>query len=433
MTPAGRIRRCGWTTPVSALALIGALALSTGCESRDVPYDVLLITVDTLRPDHLHYAGDPRPTSPALDDLAREGIVFPRSYSVAGWTLPAMATLLTGRYPKDHTATDFRFPMDRSIVTLAERLQARGYDTQAYVGHFMLGPDNGFARGFDVFASSPLGQGDLHKVSTSKEVTDLALAGLDRATEPWFVWVHYFDPHFEYLAHPGMAVFGKSELGRYDQEIAHTDLHIGRLLDAIDPHHTIVIFTADHGEEFGEHGGKYHYTLYDEVMRTPLVIRAPFLEPGVDMGVAEQIDVIPTLLGMLGIEVPADLPGRNLLEAENDGPTFFERDRPPPWRQRGVVVGDLALWVIEEVPMEEILPENRGTAATVLNVKPGTYMYDRSWDPEQKINLYYEKDPKALELLSLLNQHFRESKSPTGKLHLDDALLQRLRKLGYVQ
>jgi len=422
-------------TPTLAATLLTMLLTVGACRSEHSgPFNVLLVTVDTLRVDRLHHAGNPRPTSPALDALAAEAVVFRDSYSVSGWTLPSVASLLTGRYPKDHTATDFRFPMDAGLPTLPEILRLSGYHTRAVVSHFMLNPINGFARGFDVFDSSVLSKGSPHDTTTSKEVTDLALAGIRDSNEPWFIWVHYFDPHFVYNKQPGFQVFGRDVLDRYDQEIGFTDHQIGRLLDEVQAERTIVIFTADHGEEFDDHGGQYHYTLYDEVMRTPFLVRAPFLEPGVRDGMVEQIDLVPTLLTMLNISTGAEMPGRDLFDASaQDGPSFFERDRPPPWRQRGVRVGDHVLWEIEEIAIEEIPEENRLTAVPVLNVEPGIYMYDLASDPKQTINLYYESDSRSRELLGLVKDHFAATRPPSTGVELDEQARQQLRELGYVE
>jgi arylsulfatase A-like enzyme len=211
------------------------------------------------------------------------------------------------------------------------------------------------------------------------------------------------------------------------------------LLDELEEENTIVIFTADHGEEFGEHGGHYHYTMHDEVMRTPFIIKAPRLRAAErtgdeQKGIVEQIDIVPTLLALLGMEADSNLPGRDLLNAaESDGPAFFERDRPPPWRQRGVRVGDRMLFVVDERPMESIPRAIRGTYAPVENVKPGIYMYDLASDPEERINLYDENDPKSLELLGLVAAHFQNSRSPTSEIELDEATRDKLRALGYVE
>jgi len=365
--------------------------------------------------------------------LADDGVVFPVSYSQAGWTLPSVASIFTGRHPKDHGATDFQLPIAEGMPTMAEILAANGYETKGFVSHIILDQATGIARGFQEYDSWVLEIGNPHKVSSSSELTTRALAAMGRATEPWFIWIHYFDPHFDYLAHTGFGVFGDSGSDRYDQEIAHTDLHIGRLLDEV-PDDTIVIFTSDHGEEFGEHDGLYHYTLHSEVMRTPLVIRAPFLEPGIDSSVAEQIDILPTLLSMLGIESDAPMVGRDLFDPSiPDGPTFVERDRPPGWRQRGVIVGKRSLFVIEEVDPEASKTTRPRTAVPVTNVRPGIYLYDEEILPGEKLNLYFEEDPEGMELLGLLMSHFGKGEDPAERAELDEDLKEKLRKLGYIE
>ncbi|MEJ2723005.1 MAG: sulfatase, partial [bacterium] len=278
---------------------------------------------------------NPRDTSPTIDKLAAEGVVFDTCYSVSGWTLPSMATIFTGRYPRDHGATDFHWAVDPTLPTLAGILRGQGYDTRAYVSHVILKPEYGLADGFKSYDYSVLNVGHPHDVSTAEPLTDNVINDLSSIEEPFFIWVHYFDPHFAYLTHGPWASFGDTDIDRYDQEIAHTDYHIGRLLAALGRRglddNTVVIFTSDHGEEFGEHGGHYHYTLHPEVLLTPLVVKAPMLEPAENHAAVEQIDFLPTVLGLLGIDAGVDLPGRNVFaDPDTTGPIFFERDRPPP-------------------------------------------------------------------------------------------------------
>jgi arylsulfatase A-like enzyme len=424
------------TNIIPWLLLAAVVAALAGCSGDGKPYNLVLITVDTLRPDHLGFGGHGRDTSPACDRLATEGMVFPNSYSQSGWTLPSVATIFTGQYPKDHGATDFHWTLDMKLPTLAGILRRNGYDTMGFVSHVMLTPTYGIADGFASYDYSVLNVGHPHDVATARDLTDLAITGVRKAKNPYFLWVHYFDPHFEYLAHPEFARFGDSDLDRYDQEIAYTDRQIARLLDRLpDRERTVIVFTSDHGEEFGEHDGAFHYTLYEENMRVPLVITAPGLEAGVDSSITEQIDLLPTMLSLLDIGPPPDLPGRDLLNEPrpDDRPVFTERDRPPPWRQRGIVKGSLKLLFIEEADSASIPPSSRGTHVTVTNVHPGAYLFDLSADPGEKHNIYDDSNPRALELLGQMTTHFSERKYEEAGVELDPELLQKLRSLGYIR
>ncbi len=425
------------TCIVVTLILTGVLAFAlSGC-SAEKRYSVILICVDTLRPDHLGYNGYTRNTSAALDALAREGVRFNTCYSVAGWTLPSMATILTGVYPRDHGATDFHWSMDPAVPTLASILRRQGYDTRAYVSHVFLKPIYGFGEGFRSFDYSVLNVGNPHEVSTAKELTDLVIADLPATKKPFFIWAHYFDPHFAYLSHTEWAQFGDRDVDRYDQEVAFTDRHISRLLDELKRRglddETIVVFTADHGEEFGEHGGGYHDTLHEEVVRCPLVIRAPFLTPGVNETIAEQIDFVPTILGLLKIPVPEGLPGKDLFSGRPSGPIFFERDRPFPWTERGVLDGGVKLFVVELSDSAKIPQASHLNYAPVRNVVPGVYMYDLSKDPRETRNLFDESDPRAKELLSLLTKQFATPARKTHEVEVNEEITKKLRSLGYIR
>jgi len=422
----------------SAAVLVGVACWGfVSCTSAEKPPNVVVITVDTLRPDHLGFGGHLRKTSPFLDALAKRSVVYPNVYSVSGWTLPSIATLMTGRYPLEHGATDFHWRVDATLPTLAGILRRQGYDTRGFVSHIVLTPEYGVADGFESYDFSVLNIGHPHKVSTGTQLTDLVTQSIKDLKEPFFLWVHYFDPHFEYLSHPRWGAFGTDDIARYDQEIAFTDTEISRLFGYLGSRgwdkNTITVFTSDHGEEFGEHGDKFHYTLYEEVMRCPLIINAPFLEPGVDDAVAQQIDVLPTILSLLALDAPPSLPGRNLLEASSgERPVFMERDRPPPFNQRGVIYGGYKLMVIEDVDPMSIPRKSQGTHSPVVNVVPGIYMYDLTKDPGETDNIYSDDNPKAVELLVMLANHFSVKSKPVHEVEVDEKLREKLRSLGYI-
>jgi arylsulfatase A-like enzyme len=430
--------RGGGSTRV-VLAIVLAALLHTGCSSEQGPPNVLLISVDTLRPDRLGCYGHDRDTSPTIDRLAREGVRFDNAYSVAGWTLPAIATIMTGRYPRDHGATDFHWSMDPALPTMAGKLRRLGYDTRGYISHVILQPRYGLGEGFKSYDYSVLNVGHPHDVATAKPLTDIALDELGSIEPPFFMWIHYFDPHFEYLAHSPWQEWGNGELDRYDQEIAHTDAQINRLLEKLDDKkwldNTVVIFTSDHGEEFGEHDARFHYTVYEEVMRVPLVIKAPGLEPRTIAEPVEQIDILPTLMALLqpnSGEAEA-FPGRDVIGDAEERPVFFERDRPPPYNQRGVLVGTTKLFVIEEADTARIPITSRGTHVPITNVHPGTYMYDLASDPGEKNNIFSEDNPDCKRLLVMVAEHFSVANKPVHEVEIDETLRRKLRSLGYIR
>ena len=415
------------------LLALASMMLLPACAEKKRPPNLILVTVDTLRPDRLGYGGNTRPTSPHIDQLAKEGVAFTNALSVSGWTLPSVATIFTGHYPVDHGATDFHWTLDDSLPTLTSILRANGYDTYGFVSHIMLTPTYGMSEGFAHFDFSVLNVGHPHEVATAQQLTELALRGMRQVKEPFFLWVHYFDPHFAYLEHEKFP-FGNGEIDRYDAEIAHTDYYVDDLLRVFDRGNTVVVFTGDHGEEFGEHGGQYHYTLHGEVMRVPLVIKAPGLAPRADDRPAEQTDLLPTILALLGIEAPAGLPGRNLLEAAAPAaPVFMERDRPPQWRQRAVQRGRHKLVVVEEADTTLVPEASRHEEIVVRNVRPGVYLYDLSRDPGELNNLFSRTDSTSLALLGLVTAHFAKPASHGAPVELDEDLLNKLRSLGYIR
>jgi arylsulfatase A-like enzyme len=349
-----------------------------------------------------------------------------------------MASVMTGLYPRQHGAVDLHWGLAGEVSTLAELLAARDFDTRGYVSHIQLKPNYGLDRGFTAYDYSVLDRGDPHQTSTGVELTDLAIAGLAAVRSPFLVWVHYFDPHFEYLAHQPWSHFGDGDVERYDQEVALVDGEIGRLLGALDEQgladDTLVIVVGDHGEEFGEHGGHYHYTCHEEVVRIPLVIRAPGRDAASDGSHAEQIDIVPTVLEALGVPVPDGLPGRNLLASEREGrPVFIERERPPGFRQRSVVFGDYKLVHVARTDTMQIPERSRGIASTVENLEPGFQMYDLSRDGEERWDLFSTGSVKARELATLLVAHHSGQRTKSDQIELDEQTREQLRKLGYIE
>ncbi|HXO21984.1 MAG TPA: sulfatase [Thermoanaerobaculia bacterium] len=359
-------------------AVFAACRLSTSSKVEPLPAksNILLITVDTLRADHLSSYGYPRATTPAIDRLAAEGVRFDQPSSQWPKTTPSFASMFTATYSKDNgIVRKVGTPLPCRFRTVAEALKAQGYATYAVVANGAVGSDFYFDQGFDTFietwklphgaiAASPAnggsasGDGDPNR---AEAVTRLASGLLDRIDrkKPFFLWVHYIDPHWPYSPPgewknrfqgdrwfdpkvripiakgkarqemmgigEGQAEGGHDELAfyvaRYDAEIAYTDSEIGKLLAAVRGKglldHTLTAFTADHGESLGDH----HYFFdhgrfgFQTCLRVPLIFHYPgVLAPRVDRDPVELIDLAPTLLEAAGLPLPGGrwMQGRTL-------------------------------------------------------------------------------------------------------------------------
>lgn len=272
--------------------------------------NLLLITIDTMRADHVGAYGYAMARTPNLDRLAREGVRFDRAYAPAPITLTSHASLLTGLYPPGHGARDNGMAMRDAVPTLATTLRGRGFATAAIVAAFPLDKRFGLARGFDVYSDRmPRGSdGRLANERPARVVIDEALAWLsktrnDGGAKPFFLWVHLFEPHAPY----GDPVRdrGRSPLDRYDDEIATADREAGRLVASLGPDldSTLVVAASDHGEAFGEHGETGHSLfVYDTTLRVALLMRGPGVPAArVVAGPVGLVDVAPTVLALLGL------------------------------------------------------------------------------------------------------------------------------------
>jgi arylsulfatase A-like enzyme/Tfp pilus assembly protein PilF len=272
-------RRQGLWLVLVVAALVGLLAWGMWGQSRR-PH-VLLITLDTTRADRIGCYGHSPALTPTLDALAASGVLFERAYTPIPMTLPAHASLMTGLYPREHgLITNGRGRLDDQIPTLAEQLRNAGYDTAAFVGSFVLHSKFGLQRGFatyddDLTDTDPTEHG-LHRQRDGRQVVDAALAWLqqDRA-QPFFGWVHLYDPHHPYDAHAGE--FGdRFQAQPYDGELAYVDRQVSRLLDQLERQglrdRTLIVIVGDHGESLGEHEEHEHgLTLYNGALHVPWI------------------------------------------------------------------------------------------------------------------------------------------------------------------
>ncbi len=312
---------------LSAGLLVPLLLLSCAGEAPPAERrpDVLFLTVDTLRADHLGFHGYPGPTSPQLDKFARESVVFENAIAQSSWTLASLASLMTSHWVGELGIRDFRSHLPTSATTLAEVLSDNGYETGAVGSHLVFLDKYGLRQGIADFDDELVLRdfGRSHRAISSKQISDKGLAWMAErrdSAKPWFLWLHYFDPHVPYQEHPSVGdKFGTSPIGRYDGEIAFTDAQMGRVLRRAKASERplVVVFTADHGEEFNDHGKNSHgHTLYQELIHVPLFIRGPGLAPASIPDLVRLVDVMPTLFELLRIPLdqrPTELVGQSLL------------------------------------------------------------------------------------------------------------------------
>lgn len=298
--------------------------------------NILLITVDTLRADHLGCYGDARIGTPVIDGLAARGVLFSRAFAHTPSTLPSHANILLGLTPNAHGVHDnSAFIVREDFPTLAQWLKAQGYATGAFVGAFPLDSRFGLTQGFDVYDDDYGSQGPMDATFVERKadvVVDRALEWIKGRTGPWFLWVHCFDPHQPY--DPPEPFRSQYPGNPYDGEIAYVDSALAKLLGFLKERTiedlTAVIFTADHGESLGEHGESTHgYFAYNATLHVPLILALPGTKPArVEANVCH-VDIFPTVCDLLGGKKPGGLQGRSLLpliqgKSQPPKPIYFE-------------------------------------------------------------------------------------------------------------
>lgn len=368
------------------LVVLGLLACGSP-EARGP--NVLIILIDTIRADHLGCMGYSRSTTPVIDSLSREGVLFTFCQSQSSWTLPAMTSIMSGLNPREHRAGrhyDALYGVSPDIPWMPHIFKSRGYRTAAFFNVIFMSADFGFHRGFDHFdCPAPVPeQPSRNAAETVDAFLEWAAAEQDGA--PFFAAVHFFDPHIPYdppepwsslFTDPGYrgeygaewgsvsqlnAVHFQSDtippdglhnlVALYDGEIAFTDSETGRLLQGLRDMgiagNTVIVVVGDHGEEFMEHGGMDHgRTLYQEVCHVPLIIAGPGVPRGGRVGtLVGQVHVLPTILDLAGI---GDSPGSLF------SPDFTESPMPASdvlWREGNLASlvwpGGKLIWGVDE-------------------------------------------------------------------------------------
>jgi len=291
-----------------------------GGGTRQGRLNVLLITVDTLRPDRLGCFGNARVKTSHIDSLARRGALFRRAFAHTPTTLSSHANILLGTTPNYHGVHDNQnFVVREEFLTLAEHLRTSGYARGAFVGAFPLDSRFGLTQGFDIYDDNygTSGSQEFSYVERKAEVVvQKALEWLGGQSKPWFLWVHCFDPHQHY--DPPEPFKTQYKDSPYDGEVAYVDDSLGKLLDYLDDHglneKTLIIFTGDHGESLGQHGESTHgYFAYNSTLWIPLIIDCPGIRPANIDSFVSHIDIFPTVCEALEIEKPAHLQGLSLL------------------------------------------------------------------------------------------------------------------------
>jgi choline-sulfatase len=296
-----------------------------------VPADfrVLMITIDTVRADHFGMYGYHRPTSPNLDALGKDGTVFEHGWAHAPSTRYSIPAILTGRLPLDvrYDTSHEGWPgLSTKAHTIGEALAERGFHGGAITNYWYFAQtrrmDQGLAEYDNANASRHSGSDPAQtKGSSSKEQTDKAIAFVDRNAEKrWFLWVHYYDPHYKFEKHAEVPDFGNDEQALYDNEIRFTDLHVGRLIDHLKStglyDKTVIVVTGDHGEGFGEHGVQFHgYHLYAAQTKVPMLVRVPGIAPRRSTTPMGHIDILPTLVNLAGGKPDSEMMGRSMVDA----------------------------------------------------------------------------------------------------------------------
>ncbi len=347
-----------------AVSVIILTLLSCGTQTDDTGprVNVLLIIIDTLRADHMGFWGYERDITPTLDSLALSGASWMKMQAQSPWTLPSTASILTGLTPREHGAGRYEgqlYGLAASIPNLQGILHSEGWQTCAVFNVIFLNENFGFHRGFDHFDCRGVTEGiGCRRADKTVDAALAWLSGLDDGS-CYFAVLHFYDPHIPYdppspydtlYADPSYTAFKSDEeqlavvnsvnrdsleieaeglnnlIDLYDGEIAFTDAEISRLLGEIRisglADSTLVIVLADHGEEFLEHSGIEHgRTLYQEVIHVPLIISGPGVPSGLSIDVpASHIDIMPTVLSFLQMEIPDDLQGRDLFDAGHPEP-----------------------------------------------------------------------------------------------------------------
>ena len=416
---------------VIIVTVLGLVSLAA-CSPAPRP-NIVWIVVDTLRADHTGFLGYPTPTTPHLDALSEESLVFTQAISQAPWTKPSVATMFTSTYPHQHAALKGGKRGDvlrDELLTIAEVLRERGYATVGFQLNPQVNSKMSFNQGLDVYKDD-MRYGSRAEVVNSEITRWLRL--LER--NKYFLYIQYMDVHLPYLRHEQYAdLYGPhetelskmstetirkmnlSEIDRrylenlYDGEIRYVDEQIGKLLQEFDDN-TMIIITSDHGEEFWDHGGFEHgHSVYDELIRVPLIIKIPGYPHQQVNSQVRLMDIAPTILDVLGMSIPGEFRGQTLLDTlrnHQDRESFTEAT------YRG----------------QERKAYRTSKEKIIFNVGDKTYeVYDIETDPFERENIEGRE-----ELKRRIQEFVAKKAQASEKKEIDEDMAKQLKSLGYVQ
>lgn len=455
------------------------------------PPNILLISIDTLRPDHLGSYGYTRETSPFLDSLAAGGLRFTNAFSTSSWTLPAHVSLLSGTYPHTHQVESNIRTVHPNTPWLAEQLRSAGYHTAGFVSWVYLSAKFGMNRGFDAYEEllppeEWIDATTQHSIPADAFVDRVidALPGHHR--RPFFLFLHLFDPHMDYApplelaqrfdpairstadlhdgTHEALRAYipglhppaerqrvpsrmRERALALYDAEIRFVDDQLRRLFGELRRsgllESSIVVVTSDHGEEFDEHGSMegHQWTLYDEVIRVPLFMVFPEgagRVTGLHEGLVENIDLAPTLLDLAGLPIPPAMEGHSLAQQLRDGTgvpgSLISSPADPSPAVFASITRFSYQWSIRTQTHKLIYTRDTGQNRFGHPITPGFEFYDLTADPAEQHDRSAEESPEFLALMERLRR-FVAARGPDLENKIADLSpeeKERLRSVGYV-
>lgn len=408
------------------LIILAVITLSYASNTEKRDFNILLITVDTLRYDRLGVYSDKYVKTPYIDELSSHSFVFRNAYAHNPVTLPSHVNIMTGVTPVYHGISDNPgFVLDGRFLTIAEYLKEKKYSTGAFIGAFPLDSRFGLNQGFDVYDDN-IGTQDILEIYFTErpadKVIEPARQWISEQKNKWFAWIHLFDPHEPYSPLPP---FDKEySHDPYSGEVAYVDSQLGLLFDFMKKHDlmesTIVILTADHGEAFGEKGERSHsYFAYNNTIHIPLIIYVPGAGPKtIDENVCH-VDIFPTICQQLGYEIPSHLQGESLIpiiegEKRKNSEIYFES--LTPYLSRG--------WA----PLTGFIRGNM----KFIN-QPIKELYNLKEDRDEDVNLAKKSDMKKWESdLNQLVKKLRGKENIKRFEKIDIGEMNKLKSLGYL-